>query len=104
MADFHIEKWREDHAPNAAMLRHILVSQGYCVFQWSDLPETIYVLHLDSKDQLYWIISGSLEIMIDGISYVLETGERGLLPAETWHSARVVGEETVVYLIGEKTE
>lgn len=103
MAAFRVERWKEIYAPNAAMLRFTLVSEGYRVFQWGDRPEAIYVLHKHAEDQTHWVISGALEITIDGgENYVLEAGDRDFLPANTYHSARVVGEESVVYLVGEK--
>jgi quercetin dioxygenase-like cupin family protein len=103
MAGLRVERWQEIYAPNAAMLRYILVSEGYRVFQWGDAPEAVYALHKHAEEQSHWIISGALEITIDGgESYVLEAGDRDFLPAQTWHSARVVGEESVVYLVGEK--
>ena len=102
MANLRIEKWKEVYALNAAMLRYTLVREGYRVFQWSDLPDAIFVIHKHAEDQSHWIISGSLEITVGGESYVLEAGDRDFLPAETYHSARVVSEESVVYLVGEK--
>lgn len=104
MQDFRVEKWDKPHAPNAAMLRLILENEGYRVFQWSDRAGMIYGNHKHGEDQSHWIISGALEITVEGFgTYVLESGDRDFLPAETYHTARVVGEEeAVVYLIGEK--
>ncbi len=101
--NYRIERWRQIYAPNAAMLRHILVSEGFRVFQWSDLPEAVYANHRHGEDQTHWIVSGALELTIERIgTVVLEAGDRDFMPANTYHSARVVGEEPVVYLIGEK--
>ncbi len=102
MANVQIKRWREIFEPNAAMLRFELAGEGYRVFQWSGLPDTIQVLHRHGEDQSHWVISGSLEITIKDESYVLEAGDRDFMPAEIWHSTRVIGEETVVYLVGEK--
>lgn len=103
MKDFRVEKWKEVYAPNAAMLRLNLEREGYRVSQWGDQPEMIYGLHKHSEDQSHWIISGALEISVEGHgSYVLESGDRDFLPAETYHSARVVSKEAVIYLVGEK--
>ena len=98
-----MEKWREIYAPNAAMLRYILVAEGCRVFQWSDLPEAIYVNHKHAEDQSHWIISGALELTIERVgTVVLEAGDRDFMPANTYHSVRVVSEVPVVYLVGEK--
>ena len=103
MNKFRVEKWNEVYAPNAASLRAQLEREGYRVFQWGDLPEMVYPVHKHAEDQSHWIISGALELTVHGVgTYILETGDRDFLPAETYHSARVIGEEAVVYLIGEK--
>lgn len=34
---------------------------------------------------------------------MLEAGDRDFMPAETYHSARVIGDEAVLYLVGELT-
>ncbi len=99
---FHIERWKQGYPPNAAMLRFQLESEGYRVFQWSDTPGMIYALHKHAEDQSHWIISGALELTVNGESYTLEAGDRDFMTAETWHSARVASETAVVYLVGEK--
>lgn len=102
---YQVERWSEIYKPNAAMLRQILVQAGYNVFQWSDQPNMIYGMHKHAEDQSHWIISGSLEISVLGKgTFVLEAGDRDFMPAGTYHSARVVGDEPVVYLIGEMIE
>ena len=103
MKGFRIQRWNQGSAPNAAMMRLMLEREGYRVFQWGDLPEMVYALHKHAEDQSHWIISGALELTVERLgTYVLEAGDRDFLPAHTYHSARVVGEEPVVYLIGEK--
>jgi quercetin dioxygenase-like cupin family protein len=99
---YRVERWKEVYAPNAAMLRFLMEREGYRVYQWGDTPGAIFVLHKHSEAQSHWIVSGSLELTVNGVSYTLEAGDRDFLPAETWHSARVVSEETVVYMVGEK--
>lgn len=100
---YRIERWSQLHAPNTAMLRHILVREGYRVFQWSDQPAAVYVNHKHDTDQSHWIVSGALELTIERVgTIVLEAGDRDFMPAGTYHSARVVSEEPVVYLVGEK--
>lgn len=102
---YRIERWRQDYAPNAAMLRHILVSEGYAVYQWCDRPAMLYANHKHGEDQSHWIISGALELTIENVgTFTLEAGDRDFMPARTYHSARVVSAEPVVYLIGEKVK
>lgn len=103
MSNYKVEKWSNTHAPNPAMLRHVLVSEGYSVYQWCDQPNAVYGEHKHSTDQSHWIISGALELTIEKIgTFTLKAGDRDFMPANTYHSARVIGDEPVVYLIGEK--
>jgi quercetin dioxygenase-like cupin family protein len=100
---YRIERWKEVYPPNPAMLRYILVSEGYNVFQWGDTPTSVYPLHKHDTDQTHWIISGALELTIERFgTFTLQPGDRDFMPANTYHSARVVSEESVIYLIGEK--
>jgi quercetin dioxygenase-like cupin family protein len=100
---YRIEKWSEIYPPNAAMLRHILFTEGYKIFQWCDQPERSYAQHSHGEDQSHWIVSGALEVTVENYGTVLlEAGDRDFMPANTYHSARVIGEEPVIYLIGEK--
>lgn len=99
---FRVERWNEQHAPNAHELRKKMESDGYSVFQWSDSPGTTYATHNHAEDQSHWILSGALELTVGGESYVLQAGDRDFLPAYTDHAARVASGEPVVYLIGAK--
>jgi len=100
---YRVEKWQQVFAPNPAMLRHSMTADGYQVFQWCDEPGTEYGNHMHSEDQSHWIISGSLELTVErsGV-YLLEAGDRDFMPAGTYHSARVVSNEPVMYLVGAK--
>lgn len=103
MGNFQIVRWNEVYAPNAAMLRLKLEREGYRVFQWGDRPEMVYATRCHPQDQSHWIISGEMEITAERIgTYRLKAGDRDFLPAETYHSARVIGDKSVIYLVGEK--
>jgi mannose-6-phosphate isomerase-like protein (cupin superfamily) len=100
---YRIERWSQIHEPNVAMLRQIMTAEGYSVFQWADGPDKVYGTHWHGEDQSHWVISGSLELTVERTgTFVLEAGDRDFMPAGTKHSARVVGEDPVLYLIGEK--
>jgi mannose-6-phosphate isomerase-like protein (cupin superfamily) len=102
-ASYKVERWSGIMPPNPAMLRSQLVTEGYEVFQWADSPGAVYGLHMHDEDQSHWIISGSIELTIETIgTVVLEAGDRDFMPAGCYHSARVVGDVPVVYLIGAK--
>ena len=100
---YSVERSSGNEASDAAQMREIMVAEGYSVFQWSDRPGASYGVHKHSTRQSHWIISGVLELDVAGFGIVeLRPGDRDLMPANTGHSARVVGDEPVVYLIGEK--
>ncbi len=100
-AEYKIERWKEVTPPNPAMLRMLLVQEGYDVFQWSDSPEAVYAQHKHDEDQSHWIISGTLELSVERIGvFELGPGDRDHMPAGTYHSARVISDEPVMYLIG----
>jgi len=86
--------------PNAAELRARLESEGYSVSEWSDAPGTVYQSHVHETDQTHWIVSGELQLTVDGESYELRAGDRDFLSANTSHAAFVPGKEPVRYLIG----
>ena len=101
---YEVIRWSLFEAPDPQQLRRILTREGYGVFQWSDEPGATYESHRHSTHQSHWIISGVLELIVDGIGVVtLNPGDRDLMPANTTHSARVIGDDPVVYLIGEKS-
>ena len=101
--NYKVEKWKENGAPAPATLRRILISEGYSVFQWTDAPGAVYGVHSHNNDQSHWIISGILELNVeDAGTFILKPGDRDFMPAGTDHSAKVVGNEPVVYLIGGK--
>jgi quercetin dioxygenase-like cupin family protein len=103
MSNYRVERWKDSHSPDAATLESQMKRKGYSIFQWSDTPQAIYALHKHERDQSHWIISGVLELTIEKVgTFVLRAGDRDFMPAGTYHSARVVSEEPVVYLIGEK--
>ena len=100
---YRIEKWGERIPPNPAVLRLILTNENFQVYHWHDQPGAIYGTHMHDRDQTHWVISGAMELTIERVGvFILEAGDRDFLPAGTYHSARVVGEGPVHYLIGEK--
>lgn len=103
MSDYKVIRWENSEKPDSAELREQMENEGYCVYQWSDRAGAVYSEHFHSNDQSHWIISGSLELTVkDYGKFVLNAGDRDIMPAKTYHSAKVVSDESVVYLIGEK--
>ena len=100
---YRVEKWNGGDSPDPARLRDILESEGYSVHEWSDQAGTVYTNHMHREEQSHWVISGRLALtVVDVGTFVLEAGDRDFMPAGMYHSARVLGDEAVVYLIGER--
>jgi quercetin dioxygenase-like cupin family protein len=100
--DYRVER-SNGNVPLSAMLRLQLTNEGYDVFQWCDNPGMVYGSHKHSEDQSHWVISGTLEITVERVgTFELKAGDRDYLPAEAYHSARVIGNEPVMYLVGIK--
>jgi len=101
--DYCLELWKDSYPPNPAMLRLWLTQEDYDVFQWCDSPGTVYGNHMHDEEQSHWILSGTMEITIEHVgTFTLNAGDRDRLPARAYHSARVVGDEPVMYLVGIK--
>lgn len=101
--EYRIERWTGEARLEPESLKQKMISEGYSVYRWSDSPGARYGLHDHSTDQSHWIISGRLELEVrDAGTFVLGPGDRDFMPAGTFHSAHVIGDEPVVYLIGEK--
>jgi quercetin dioxygenase-like cupin family protein len=101
--DYKIERWNELSPPLSAMLRLRLTQENYDVFQWCDNPGVMYGNHMHDEDQTHWILSGTLEITVERVgTFELNAGDRDFMPARTYHTARVIGDESVMYLVGVK--
>ncbi len=101
--EYTVVRWDREETPEAAELKEALESDGYSVFQWSDGPGAVYSSHSHGDDQSHCIISGELELDVEGYGkVVLRAGDRDVMPAGTVHAARVIGGEPVHYLIGTK--
>ncbi|MGH9946482.1 MAG: cupin domain-containing protein [Pyrinomonadaceae bacterium] len=102
-AEYEIKRWAEIYAPNPAMLRMQLANDGFDVFQWCDAPDRFYGNHKHDEEQSHWIVSGTLEITVENVgTFELGPGDRDSVPAGTYHSACVIGEDPVIYLVGVK--
>jgi quercetin dioxygenase-like cupin family protein len=97
-----VQRWNGSAPPDPEELRAALEADGYSVYAWSDGRGATYAPHAHDDDQSHWVLRGALALRVDGAEYVLEPGDRDWLPAGTVHSARVVGNGTVTYLIGSK--
>jgi quercetin dioxygenase-like cupin family protein len=100
---YRVEKWDRGDPPKASELTRLMRAERYDVFAWTDSPGTVYGRHDHADDQSHWVISGRLEVTVEGVGVILlGPGDRDFMLAGTQHSARVVGDEAVHYLIGTK--
>lgn len=100
---YRVEEWTAKTVPSASQLKRWMENEGFSVFQWSDPLNAYYSPHVHGDEQSHWIVSGMLELDVTGYgTYILSAGDRDLMPANTEHSATVVGDGPVVYLIGAK--
>ena len=97
-----VERWSGSASPTEASLRARLEADGYSVYAWTDGPGATYPPHAHGDDQSHCVVRGWLALTVDGDEHVLGPGDRDWLPAGTVHSARVVGGESVTYLVGSK--
>jgi len=101
---YKVERWKEVYPPNPAYLRLLLNREGYTtVFQWGDRIGTFYGPHFHNEDQSHWVVSGLLEIHVKDVgTFQLGPGDRDFMPAGTYHTAEVLGDQPAIYLVGVK--
>jgi quercetin dioxygenase-like cupin family protein len=97
-----VQRWQQTVPPDPAALRRTLEGEGYSVYAWTDDRGTTYPPHTHGDDQSHWVVRGAIALTVYGEEYVLRAGDRDWLPAGTLHSARVVGDAAVTYLVGSK--
>ncbi len=97
-----VQRWQGTGAPDLAALRMTLEGEGYSVYSWTDDRGAAYPPHTHDVDQSHWVVRGAIALTVGDAQYVLRAGDRDWLPAETLHSACVVGDEAVTYLVGSK--
>ncbi|MFO0737412.1 MAG: cupin domain-containing protein [Labilithrix sp.] len=97
-----VERWSGEGTPTEVLLKKKLEADGYSVYAWTDGAGATYPPHAHGDDQSHCIVRGALGLTVGGEEYVLHAGDRDWLPAGTVHSARVIGNEAVTYLIGSK--
>ena len=80
----------------------MLRSEGLDCALYADAPGTKYARHKHDFDDFIVIVSGQMRIRVDLHEWILKPGDRLDLPANTIHSAEMVGKEEVKYLSAAK--
>ena len=71
---------------------------GWWPVAWRDAPGDVYEPHKHDADQTLYLVEGSLELGVGGVTHRLSPGDKLELPAFTVHSAKAAG--GAVYIIG----
>src|SRR5262249_33821647 len=93
-------RWPTPDPPAEEALRAQLAREGFDSFEWTDAPAARYGEHSHDRDESIWLVCGAIVFAVSGDEFVLEPGDRLMLPAGTPHTARV-GPRGATYLIGE---
>lgn len=79
-----------------------LLKAGYSlIYEYDDPPNEEFPDHIHEGEELAIILSGTLEVKMGGVEYLLKPGDELLFPAKKLHSA-MVGPDGCVYVVGEK--
>lgn len=71
------------------------------ISEYDDPPNEEFPDHIHEREELAVIISGSLGVTMNGVNYLLKSGDELVFPAKMIHSAKV-GPDGCVYIVGEK--
>jgi mannose-6-phosphate isomerase-like protein (cupin superfamily) len=100
VAFMDLERWQtgRDGPPSEDALRRDLEARGFRVTRYVYAPGTVFPPHTHDADKVDAVVSGRFRMTMEGLSVVLEAGDRLAVPRGTLHSAEVVGSEPVVSL------
>jgi quercetin dioxygenase-like cupin family protein len=91
-------KWTKSKKPTLEELKEALEGQGLECELYSDPPRVKYGRHKHPFDDFVVIVSGKMKIMTDKHEWTMKPGDRLNIPANTPHSAEVLGRIDVQYL------
>ena len=92
-------RWSEQHS-DADALRQQLQSEGFNAYQWTGRPGGIYLDYIHTQDEVVCVLSGTAAVKVANAHGTVEAGDRMDVPANTYHSITVTGEEPLVVLTG----
>jgi quercetin dioxygenase-like cupin family protein len=98
-----VEHWNETWGElNEQNMRQRLESEGYSVARYDYPPGTYFPDHTHQFDKKDAVLRGRFLIRAQGSEFLLGPGDMLFVPAGTVHSAKVIGDETVVSLDASK--
>ena len=94
-----VEHWNENWGVlNEQNMKKKLENDGFLVVVYTYLPGTYFPEHTHSIDKIDTVISGQFRMTAMGKKFILGPGDMLLVPANTVHTAEVIGENPVVSL------
>ena len=88
--------------PTLEELKEMLAGQGLESELYSDPPRLKYGRHKHPFDDFVVIVSGRMKIKTDKHEWTMKPGDRLNIPANTLHSAEILGRTEVQYLSAAK--
>ena len=104
MSKLKLEKWDEkvDGTLCVENMRKKLSRQGYHATEYEFQPGTVFPDHTHSYSKKDSIITGRFQFTMYGETAILEPGDMMEVPANTVHSAAVVGNQSVLFFDASK--
>jgi quercetin dioxygenase-like cupin family protein len=97
-----VVRWVKTKKPTLEELKKNLDEKGIESELYSDRPGTKYGRHKHPFDDFVLIVQGKMKIVTDTGEWTLKPGDRLDIPANTIHSAEIIGKEEVKYLSAAK--
>ena len=92
-------RWSEQHS-DADALKRQLTSEGFDTYQWTGRPGGAYLDYIHTQDEVVCVLSGTADVKVADEQGTVESGDRMDVPANTYHSITVTGNEPLVVLTG----
>ena len=76
------------------------LARGFSFSAWEDLPNTHWNNIVHNQDELFMVISGEIELELEGKRKRLQPGDEVLIPAGALRSKRIVSPDGARWLFG----
>ena len=97
-----IVRWNKSKKPTLVELQAMLRAEGLACELYADAPHTKYGRHKHAFEDFIVIVTGKMKLITDLHEWTLKPGDRLNLPANTVHSAEMMGKDEVQYLSAAK--
>jgi len=78
--------------------------RGFSCTEWEDPPGQVWEKYIHDVDELFMVIDGDVELVLDKKKLHPKPGEEVLIPANIYHSVRNIGTNTSHWLYGYKNK